>query len=153
MSEELKPCPFCGGEAEIVEVMDNPPETIAIQCKSGCGVSAHHKWMDESVLIKRWNTRAERIARIEDSDLPKTSPLPGIPRIRVYDKDGRKCAEGYYVFHERRQPAAYLDELKPEDCAHCVVFDESADWNMPKRMCRKLIVPDGGWVEVVSDAN
>ena len=59
-SEELLPCPFCGGEAEIVEVMDNPPETIAIQCKSGCGVSAHHKWMDESVLIKRWNTRAER---------------------------------------------------------------------------------------------
>lgn len=95
----------------------------------------------------------ERIERIEDSDLPETSPLPGIPRIRVYDKDGRKCAEGYYVFHERRQPAAYLDELKPEDCAHCVVFDESADWNMPKMMCRKVIVPDGGWIEVVSDVD
>ena len=64
MAEDLKPCPFCGGEAEIVEVMDNPPETIAIQCKSGCGVSAHHKWMDESVLIKRWNTRAERTTRL-----------------------------------------------------------------------------------------
>ena len=60
MAEELKPCPFCGGEAEIVEVRDNPPETIAIQCKSGCGVSVHHKWMEESVLVERWNTRAER---------------------------------------------------------------------------------------------
>lgn len=58
-TNELKPCPFCGGEAEIIEVNDNPPETIAIQCKSGCGVSVNHKWMEENVLIETWNTRAE----------------------------------------------------------------------------------------------
>ena len=60
MSNELKSCPFCGGEAEIIEVKDNPPETIAIQCKSGCGVSVHNKWMEENVLIERWNTRVEK---------------------------------------------------------------------------------------------
>lgn len=59
-TNELKPCPFCGGEAVIVEVKDNPPETIAIQCKSGCCISVHHKWMEENVLIEAWNTRAER---------------------------------------------------------------------------------------------
>ena len=58
-TNKLKPCPFCGGEAEIIEVKDNPPETIAIQCKSGCGVSVHHKWMEENVLVEAWNTRAE----------------------------------------------------------------------------------------------
>ena len=62
-TNELKPCPFCGGEAEIIEVKDNPPETIAIQCKSGCGVSARHKWMEENVLIEAWNTRAESTCR------------------------------------------------------------------------------------------
>ena len=59
--KELKPCPFCGGEAEIIEVKDNPPETIAIQCKSGCGVSVHNKGMEENVLIERWNTRAKEV--------------------------------------------------------------------------------------------
>lgn len=58
-TNELRPCPFCGGEAEIIEVKDNPPETIAIQCKSGCGVSVRHKWMEENVLVEAWNNRAE----------------------------------------------------------------------------------------------
>lgn len=66
MSGELKPCPFCGGDAEIIDVKDNPPETIAIQCKSGCGVSLHHKWMEREALIERWNTRAERTTQDVD---------------------------------------------------------------------------------------
>lgn len=164
MTEPLKPCPFCpdGGSPMLTTwgndgwggEFDRTGRVSCKKCLTGGPIVAGRDDDEVALLAARvWNTRAESVSRIDSSDLPDTSPLMGIPFIRVYDKDGRKTAEGYYVFHERRQPAAYLDELKPEDCAHYVVFDESADWSMPKRMCRKLIVPDGGWVEVVSDAD
>ena len=59
---KLKRCPFCGGEAEIIEVEGNESETICIQCSS-CGVSVHHKWLEPEVLIDYWNRRAERTCR------------------------------------------------------------------------------------------
>lgn len=60
---KLKRCPFCGGEAEIIEVEGNEPETICIQCSS-CGVSVHHKWLEPEVLIDYWNRRAERTCHV-----------------------------------------------------------------------------------------
>ena len=76
-------------------------------------------------LIEAWNTRSESVRRIKDSDLPKTSPLSGI-----------LCVIG--------------DELKPEDCDHCIITDGFADWNMPRSIKVSKIVPEGGWIEVVS---
>lgn len=86
---------------------------------------------------------------IKDTDLPQTSPIPGIPRIKVYSKDGKLLAEGYYAFHINRQPCIMGDELKPDDCDHCLITDGFADWNMPKKLEVKKIVPEGGWIEVV----
>lgn len=60
---KLKRCPFCGGEAEIIEAEGNEPETICIQCSS-CGVSVHHKWLEPEVLIDYWNRRAERTCHV-----------------------------------------------------------------------------------------
>ena len=45
MSDELKPCPFCGCEAEFVE--DNLSEAGLVDCKQ-CGVTTN---------IGNWNTR------------------------------------------------------------------------------------------------
>lgn len=61
---ELKPCPFCGGTVEAVNVENNPPETIFIQC-DGCGVGFHQKWMQPEVLVKRFNTRPNECDREE----------------------------------------------------------------------------------------
>lgn len=55
MSDDLKPCPFCGGEPE----GNLPPMRRIVQCK-GCGASVVGK--------KEWNTRtdmAEKDAEIE----------------------------------------------------------------------------------------
>lgn len=81
-SIELKPCPFCGGEASI---NDDPtgnggkPITRgrislgrlwSVECDE-CGADAGY-WQDEEIAVLNWNHRAERTCRIvktwSDSD-------------------------------------------------------------------------------------
>ena len=52
MSEELKPCPFCGGEAEIFE-----SAICQIRC-SNC--NARSCWNTKDKAIEAWNRRAEQ---------------------------------------------------------------------------------------------
>ena len=158
MTRELKPCPFCGGDASVKYHHKSliGYEARVYCCECGVMGSAKSGAILEDaaeMAIEAWNTRVGSTCRIEDSDLPETSPLPGIPRISVYDGDGRKCAEGYYVFHQNRQLCVFGDKLKPDDCDHLIVADGFADWNMPRGIDAKKIVPDGGWIEVVSDAD
>ena len=78
MTEELKPCPFCGGEG-IVDIREYWPD-----CKrypettygSGCSTnncrcelsSDEYYWESEAEAITAWNTRAE--------DAPDKENLP-----------------------------------------------------------------------------
>lgn len=86
---------------------------------------------------------------MRDTDLPKTSPMPWVPRIRYTDADGR-VYDGYYFFHIKRQlfPPGQ-DRLRPEDCQHCIAMDEPADWNMERRIRLVSIDPDGGTIEIL----
>ncbi len=70
-------------------------------------------------------------------------PLPGVPRVRIVDEEGRELFEGYYIRHENRQPAVFggTDYLHPEDVDHCVAVDEFADWNMPRGLVIKKVTP------------
>lgn len=53
---ELKPCPFCGGEASIERVGANRV-SMKISCKDcGCSVESSETWINEN---SQWNTRAE----------------------------------------------------------------------------------------------
>lgn len=57
MSEELKPCPFCGGEARLVHCMNAPCRVVCEEC--GCGT----RWFacdGREHAIDEWNRRAER---------------------------------------------------------------------------------------------
>ena len=49
MSEELKPCPFCGGEAELRE------EGFVVHCATGCTAQVNDDYRD--CAIAAWNTR------------------------------------------------------------------------------------------------
>ena len=51
-SEELKPCPECGGEAQIVE----PVEAMFIACCTKCGLS-YRKFDNKELAILDWNER------------------------------------------------------------------------------------------------
>lgn len=70
-------------------------------------------------------------------------PLPGVPRVRIVDEEGRELFEGYYIRHENRQPAVFggTDYLHPEDVDHLVAVDGFADWNMPRDLVIKKVTP------------
>lgn len=62
---ELKPCPFCGGEAEIVdngEVRTNKYYFVDVNCKDmNCrGYSSCLEYKTKQQAIEAWNRRAEK---------------------------------------------------------------------------------------------
>ena len=58
MSNELLPCPFCGGEAEICHVTQlwEPRDSYWAKCGDCHTSGKHHK--TEAEAIQAWNTRA-----------------------------------------------------------------------------------------------
>lgn len=50
---ELKPCPFCGGEAELTRYIN----AYAVQCRECLAIP--FEYGDESLAIEAWNTRAD----------------------------------------------------------------------------------------------
>lgn len=69
MADELKPCPFCGGEATEgpVSVNGKPSGDIGWVGCVPCGVfvSYTHGEVGRREAMRAWNTRAERTCRIE----------------------------------------------------------------------------------------
>lgn len=64
---DLKPCPFCGGEAELIETEESwmGPGLILVKCKNGpcsCQTPALAK---PSVESQRWTTRHDELDRKE----------------------------------------------------------------------------------------
>ena len=61
MSEELKPCPFCGGEVKIEDISDEDGPYFMIACSNkACGAAASFgdKSETEEGATEAWNTRA-----------------------------------------------------------------------------------------------
>lgn len=55
MSDKLKPCPFCGGKAELLIVPNGKAEWI-IKCKNKCCNQFPHESKGDA--INAWNRRA-----------------------------------------------------------------------------------------------
>ena len=53
--EKLKPCPFCGGEAELV---DCDPRWF-VRCKKYYCVEQRSMWVPKSEAVKQWNRRVK----------------------------------------------------------------------------------------------
>lgn len=94
MTNELKPCPFCGGEAELFESEESDdvydPDTLGfldtyyvtvhcVICRS-CGIEGIYNSQDKA--IEAWNTRAERTCNV------KPLPLSGFTEFTCSKCDG-----------------------------------------------------------------
>ena len=122
---ELKPCPFCGGEATVLPVA--MPKSIRHQpsCdeENGCGLTLRH-YSTEADAIAAWNTRTEDyrdvlcfIGKWVERGLfcKTTSPqdalsviahFPGMPwNSERWDVDHKPYAEAFYKMFPKTREA------------------------------------------------
>ncbi len=60
VSEQLKPCPFCGGDAKRMTIGEDEPNNTGgdvIVC-TRCQASSHVEFGRKENLVSRWNARA-----------------------------------------------------------------------------------------------
>ena len=62
---ELKPCPFCGGEAKIVYI-DIGTTACYVQCKNLCCHQSKVRLLDKAV--EAWNERTVSLESVVDVD-------------------------------------------------------------------------------------
>lgn len=75
-SDRLKPCPFCGGEAEMIDMPEDSGDVTGakfVQCtNSACMASSAliYPLMDDAkhLLLERWNKRADIALRIKTEE-------------------------------------------------------------------------------------
>lgn len=70
MSEKLKPCPFCGGDAvmKIQKHIPNGYDYTPTCHDPSCAGRLTKKWINEADAIEAWNRRAERTAKVKRWD-------------------------------------------------------------------------------------
>ena len=62
MSDELKPCPFCGGMAEIVEIDEGENAGGSCVCCTACLASSNVEFGFKENFISNWNRRVQTLA-------------------------------------------------------------------------------------------
>lgn len=72
-SQNLKPCPFCGGEAGVIDwgteaVSNAHAQDWQIQC-CHCGASPFEDWTDKATAIRIWNKRFVPVVSEEEKKL------------------------------------------------------------------------------------
>ena len=62
MSDELKPCPFCGGLAEIVDIDEGENAGGSCVCCTTCIASSNVEFGFKENFISNWNRRVQTLA-------------------------------------------------------------------------------------------
>lgn len=82
---ELKPCPFCGGEAELVIDGTDDCPCIWVQCKNGC--CSIRFCETEAEAIEAWNKRVPPTNKEIEEYIEKTHK----ENMEMIAKLKRKC--------------------------------------------------------------
>lgn len=110
--EGLKVCPFCGGEAKVMDM--GYPHWV--YCKN-CGAKVHGRTTDEKDSIKAWNRRV-----LKKQDVPDTNVGDTISRQAAIDCFWTK--ERYFrdaldvIKDIRRLPSAQPEVIRCKDCKY-----------------------------------
>lgn len=70
------------------------------------------------------------------SDQMKTTIKVGDETVHGY------WISGVYMQHKNRMLCPLGDELKPSDIDHVIIYSGDADWNMPREICMKKVIPE-----------
>ena len=94
MSERLKPCPFCGGRAEIISRNPLPNTVYAISCRMP-GCMAFTGWSRSLVeAISAWNRRTPDIVRCGECKHKYKGHCAHGPMATEKVDDNFGCTEG-----------------------------------------------------------
>lgn len=120
MTDELKPCPFCGGDAKIKcgEIVNRYNTAVYrhyhVECMS-CGVDTRY-FDTEADAIEAWNLRAERTAKIRQTveELKAAEPERKKGKWSNY-KDEHCCSVCKCVVISD----CWDDEIRYDYCPYC----------------------------------
>ena len=97
MSDELKPCPFCGGLAEIVDIDEGENAGGSCVCCTTCLASSKVEFGFKENFISNWNRRVQTLAPdavarlVEAAKWVRDQSCEGfcrdLPRDDYYDKE------------------------------------------------------------------
>ena len=130
MTEELSPCPFCGGEADVHYFAHDDSECTVMCSNPNCRASVSARSCGSMTAAynrarKLWNRRAERTARVkEDTKRASQTQL-------VVTKSCSECGHcfGAETHYERMFEGMVLNEIElPSYCPNCgarVIEEES----------------------------
>ena len=113
MSEELKPCPFCGGEAFLYE--QNFADKYVIVCEDCCVKRTSEI---KEYVIKKWNTRQSdaELERLKYGVLPNAVPVKPCDMCDNYYKKFsdicERCCHNYHSQYELKKPEKNKDDSK-----------------------------------------
>ena len=96
---ELKPCPFCGGEAKYMEIKDFFVSRFVTCAK--CGIETPRNCLNRKDAIKRWNRRTPM-----DNIVEKLEELPYGRSYHDYAEKG--------IVHKYLERNDVLDIVKQE---------------------------------------
>ena len=82
MSEKLKPCPFCGGEAQRFSLGIGTAERVRIDCR-GCHLKLSEWFSPEDVAVAAWNRRAPDPIRERLAEAIRAFGSPVEPALMV----------------------------------------------------------------------
>ena len=107
MSEILKPCPFCGGEAFYIKIMGNYEKPHEIFCSKCDGAITEGR--SEKQVVTNWNTRP-----IEDALNKRIAELEDVLE-KVYD-EWITCDDDWWTeeVDELKEKAAHILKNLPE---------------------------------------
>jgi hypothetical protein len=109
MSETLRPCPFCGGEAKFETYGGTACAVVCQSCHCGTPTMS---LVDGMAAVNRWNLRAERTCRpVVASD--------GCGAWGVYCPECGHTLSGPHASRERAKRYAARRDIMPRYCPDC----------------------------------